>query len=55
MGTHTLLLVNYLQTVDGFGGLQKFVLKGEESFDKHEERMNGDGVLCLHSHSWSRP
>ena len=53
LGLSCFLLANYLQTVDGFGGLQKFVLNGEESLNKHEEKMNGDGVLCLQSHSWS--
>jgi hypothetical protein len=33
LGLSCFLLANYLQTVVGFGGLQKFVLNGEESLN----------------------
>jgi hypothetical protein len=34
-----------MQHLDNARGLHEFVLDGEESFDKHEEKINGDRVL----------
>ena len=46
-------LVGLMQHLDNARGLHEFVLGVGKSSNKHEEKMNGDELLCLEGHSWS--